>query len=291
MLKEKIEKINKVTSDFILKHYTSGVLSVPLSGGADSTYLALTVSKLNIPFKCYSFRMADFDSPDSKQARKTCSVLGFDYEEVLVPIDNIKADFKRLAEEHHCRYKTEYENLFPFLYLLPAVKRNGSTQVLQGIGAGNLFGDTKNLAIPGRRSQEEFNVARMHGFTHQSKSNIVCDKYAETLGLEWLSPSYDPSIYTEFLDLSLEDMHKPVQKYVYKAFFEEEFKAIGMWKARHANLQKVLKVTDYFAPLLEDSEINYRGFNKGSVNMQVKSMCEAYGRLVENNKNGLFKCP
>ena len=75
------------------------------------------------------------------------------------------------------------------------------------------------------------------------------------------------------------------EKAVWKKIFEDDFSALGLLQAGVTNLQKGAGIEDLFASVLDDPQINYRRYVKGSIKDRMRSVV----RLWSGKGDGTLK--
>jgi asparagine synthetase B (glutamine-hydrolysing) len=115
-----------------------------LSGGIDSTSVGIALQECGRTVRAYTYRLRGYPSRDIEKAIKIANHFAWHLTVVEVPIADVANDFVRLAVEHRCRKKTQFEVAFPLLYVLPSITE---TEVWTGWNADDHYGNTKNYVL------------------------------------------------------------------------------------------------------------------------------------------------
>src|SRR5262245_57215256 len=92
-----------------------------LSGGIDSTSIGIALQNAGKTVRAYTYRLRGYPSRDIEKTIKIANHFGWHLTVVEVPTANVANDFVRLAVEHRCRKKTQFENAYPLLYVLSSI--------------------------------------------------------------------------------------------------------------------------------------------------------------------------
>ena len=252
---------------------------VLLSGGADSTLVALIAHELGKKVIGISYELEGTINPDCTKAEKTCDVMGWQFEKVIIPQDDAKRDFLDLVTIHKVQKKTELEILFPMISMGKRLKELGFRFVLSGFEGW--IPDTRDYEIRFRNDPKSFWKyvidETIEKGTLVSSATKKCISYYDSIGITIQTPLDSTELMEICSELTTEDFHKPVWKYMLKYLYEKEFKACELWKDnRSPNLQVGGRVEDYFAPLLDDHYINYKGYVKGDVTKRLSHVVQLW---------------
>jgi asparagine synthetase B (glutamine-hydrolysing) len=148
-------------------------VAVLLSGGVDSVSVAFAAHRLGKKITAYTFHLDGQPSYDSQKAVDIAKTMGWDYQVVVVPTDNVEQDFIRLAKEVYCEKKTHFECCFPFLYVYPQIKEH---EVLSGWAADGYYGVSKKANIHYKHTKEKFDEFRKDYFGPNSRAGYLWHK-------------------------------------------------------------------------------------------------------------------
>jgi DNA-cytosine methyltransferase len=113
-----------------------------LSGGIDSTSVGIALQKAGKTVRAYTYRLQGYPSSDLKKAKAIARHFGWPLTIIAVPTADAARDFMRLAVEHRCRKKTQFENTFPLLYVLPRI---AEAEVWSGYNADDHYGNSNRF--------------------------------------------------------------------------------------------------------------------------------------------------
>ncbi len=257
-----------------------------LSGGADSTLLGLVAHSVGKDVHAISFERKGVPNWDCDQAEATSAKMGWQFTKVVIPTENPKSIFVKLITEHGCKKKTELEVLYPFLFLMDAVVGKDFDAVLTGFG--NPLPDSRTASVRCRNDPLEYwdHVVSTDTMFDASKK---CIEAGASKGVEVLTPLYDKKFKKLMHGMTMTDMHKLYWKSVWKNLYPTEFENLGLLKeGRTPNLQKGGSIPEFFAPLLDDPEINYRGYNTGTTTNRISHLVKLWAAKPRQITNGVI---
>lgn len=112
-----------------------------LSGGIDSTSVAIAAQEAGKELHALTYELKGYRSRDREKAEAIARHLDVPLRVVTIPTRHIAADFKRLAIEHRCKTKVQFEVLFPLLYVTAESEHR---EVLTGFNADDRYGNTRD---------------------------------------------------------------------------------------------------------------------------------------------------
>jgi asparagine synthetase B (glutamine-hydrolysing) len=115
-----------------------------LSGGLDSLSVGIALQKASKTVHAYTYRVQGYPSRDLKKAIAIARHFCWPLTVVEVPSTSMAPDFVRLAVEHRCRKKVQFEVTFPLLYIFPAIEE---AEIWTGWNADDHYGNTKNFIL------------------------------------------------------------------------------------------------------------------------------------------------
>ena len=116
------EQLRDTLNALIESDFPEDRVCVLLSGGADSTVVALAAHHLGKQVCAISYRLAGHSSWDFDSAENTAREMGWEFHGVVVPTDDPKRWFVDLIKNYGCAKKVEVENLYPFIFILDEVE-------------------------------------------------------------------------------------------------------------------------------------------------------------------------
>lgn len=180
-------------------------IALALSGGLDSSLLAVIASKYNPNLKAFSIGFLSGDS-EFEYSRMVAEHLGIAYEEVLVSLDEIHGDLPQIL--YHQEIPQDGGSVVPKWYLAKHISSQGYKVVIGGSGADEAFGGYTRCEFRYRQlthNGEESTSARTY-----FDSNIMKRAGADWLYQQYLmdSPWFDVSSYFD-VEHELPYYHNP----------------------------------------------------------------------------------
>lgn len=212
-----------------------------LSGGIDSVALLSLLLENKKKVVIYSFTLEDYESFDFITAKELSERFNCEFNPVYLPIDIgvLKKDILRLHTDYNCRKKTEYECVWPFLYIYPAIKEK---VIVTGLGAEGHFGTTKKGALHYHDDLDGFRD------TFFGNKNVSQQYQHKKLCAENKKVSYFPFLTEEirnyFRGKTWEEVNKPKLKQPILDLINFEI------SVKSSNLQLGSGVADHFDKLL-----------------------------------------
>ncbi len=230
-----------------------------LSGGVDSATILAASLALGARPTCYSFRLGEQDSRDVAVARRMTVAHHVPHIVVNVPRnqEQLILDVKRVLKIIGVPTKTHVQCSHPFLYLSTAVVADGFSQVLMGMAAGDLWGDSREAAIAYHEDGNAGHRAyRLHNWRNPTNSEGSVNKVITSVGLAVTDPYFDQELGDWLLGLSYADMHHGKQKALAVYAFTEFWRA-GAFYRTNSNLQINSGLREFHDTLLQ-SAVNTR---------------------------------
>jgi site-specific DNA-cytosine methylase len=260
-----------------------------LSGGLDSTSVGIALQECGKSIRAYTYRLRGYPSRDIEKAIKIANHFGWPLTIVTVPTADVAADFVRLAVEHGCRKKTQFENTFPLLYVLPQIDE---AEVWTGWNADLHYGNNRNYVLDQKRMAREgaspaerkarFDGDRRERFEKRTKleSNdtwCYARRLADRCRKRLLSPYLDDAIRDYFLKFN-HDQLSPLGKPLVRRALADQLRNLPKGSLTVGiRLQTGGGVDTLFETLLRDPAINR--FDRKYAD--VRSLCERWGREVK----------
>jgi len=261
--------IKKLLEDHIKNNVPDKEVAVLLSGGVDSISVALASHRAGKKVHAYSFQLGKEISYDFAKASEVAYKMKWDFTPIVVPRDNLIADWHRLVELR-CKKKTHFETVFPFLYIYPLIEE---TYIVTGWGADGYFGVSRIA------SMRYSSISKARKYIVYCKDNkqkrVNFDQYREAYfapgqcaGLDWhnklvpsnkthITPYLDDEVKAYLMSKNYKELNLPKQKNIVRKDFTE-FKRFGRIET-HINLQLGSGIGKLFETLLDNPDINYKG--------------------------------
>lgn len=285
------KKIRRALESFVEKHLPDDEVAVLLSGGADSTVVALCAHHLGRKVVAISFRLAGFKSWDFETARKTAKAMGWKFEEVVVPADEPSKYFRSLIEENGCRKKTEVEVLYPFLFILQRLQRLGFRKVLTGFSSP--LPDSRQKSIDCQKDPEGF-WQSLIGKEFDSTATQKCFETARRGGVDLMQPLNQDAIKKALVGTTTKEVNSPYHKHHWKDLYREDFDRLGLLpKGLTPSLQTGGSIESFFERVLDDPEINPGGRKEGDAKRQLSALCLRWSKRKRSRpvKSGAASVP
>lgn len=234
-------------------------VAVMFSGGVDSHSIAFACNRLGKNITTYSFRIKDIPTYDSDKAKETSDVFGWKHVRVEVPVENLEKDFLRLYNDFGCVKKTQFECLFPFLYVFPQVKED---VILSGVHADKYYGLSREANVHYVHDKKLFDDYRRDGY-YDGVNNKKFQYHWHVDMAKSFNKQFYPVYLTEdilnfFLQFDHKEMHVPEQKNHVREAFKEEFSKCGKVK-KHWNYQLCAGIPEIFQDkLISNPIINFK---------------------------------
>jgi hypothetical protein len=264
------------------------IVALLLSGGLDSTSVGLALRKCGKTIRAYTYRLQGYPSRDLKKAIAIANHFDWPLTVIEVPTADVARDFVRLAVEHGCGKKTQFEVAFPLLYLLPRIDE---TEVWTGWNADDHYGNTKNYVLRQKQMaregvspierKEAFDAERCAQFERKvtdPESGTWCygHRLSDQCGKRLLDPYLDDAVRAYFLRFDHETL-SPLNKPLVRQALREELRDLPKGSlAIGVRLQTGGCVDSLFETLLLDPAIN-RFDRKYTM---VAALCRRWGEEV-----------
>ena len=262
--------IKKLLVDHIRNNVPDSEIAVLLSGGADSISAALAVHHTEKKVHAYSFQLGEKTSYDFVKAAEVAYKMQWDFTPIIVPTNNLINDWYTLVSLH-CRKKTHFETVFPFLYVYPEI---AETYIVTGWGADGYFGVSKKAMMRYSSLQRGRNYVKY--CKEHNQKRLTFNQFREAYlskgniaGLDWhnkvvakynkkhITPYLDEKVRDYLMSKTYRELNTPIQKNIVRRDFTE-FKKFGRIET-HINLHLAAGIDKLFKTLLNNNEINFKG--------------------------------
>ena len=115
-----------------------------LSGGLDSLSVGFALAEAGREMMAYTYELENYSSLDRPKAERIAKHFGWPLRVITVPSTTVREDFLRLAIEHRCRKKVQFEVTHPLLHLFPLIEE---TEVWSGFNADDHYGNTRQCVL------------------------------------------------------------------------------------------------------------------------------------------------
>jgi DNA-cytosine methyltransferase len=271
---------------YIRHHCPKKDALVFLSGGADSTLIALAAHHTGKRITALSFRIGGVDNPDCIQARKTSKAMGWKCHVVNVSTNAVGKSFVGLFEKYGCRTKTEAECLFSLLPLISKAIKLGYSSVLTGFGS--FIPDDRKSNISYHANPKAYWESLREDLERgKSRATKKIAEIFKAKGLQILMPLFQESVIDCLEQLTPKELWgTSYQKQCYKDLYFDDFERLGMLRVRNKSLQIAANVEAIFAQLLDDPAINFAEYKSGAIKTRLSALCMAWGKRAIGHTSG-----
>lgn len=237
-----------------------------LSAGVDSQSLLFAMLSCGIIPHVYSFTLEDRESRDFVEARALSKAMRVPFTKVTLPMDieTLIGDCFTMAREFGAKKKTDFECIWPFLYVYPIVKEK---YVVTGIPADGHFCISKKGILHYKDDVDAFR--RMYFANPNAGQRLLRRRLANRYGKVNVDPFYSPNIAEALKGLSWNELNKPQQKMPIRNSFPQ-FASMRVYN--HTNLQLGDSgIAQHFEKLLH-TRLNDKGW---------KSVVGIYNKIIK----------
>ena len=215
-----------------------------LSAGYDSVALLALLLDAGKSVTIYSFTLDNMDSYDYTVAKNLAAITDSTFVGIKLPTNEnqLKSDILLLHEKYGCVKKTDYECVWPFIYVYSQIKES---IIVTGLGAEGHFGSTKKGSIHYKDNLDEF---RNMFFSNPNVSQIIqhkklCNQY----NMDFWFPFLTDEVRKFFIGKTWADVNKPKVKQPIIDLIPSNFMSV---KLKSGNLQIASNVTKHFDSLI-----------------------------------------
>jgi DNA (cytosine-5)-methyltransferase 1 len=283
-------KLKKILLNIVKENFPEPEICLFLSGGADSILIGLIADELGKKINAISYELEGIQNWDCQKAERISNLKGWNFHKIIVPISNPKNDFTKLIQEFKCVKKTELEVLFPIIYMLKEVNKMDFKKILTGFGSP-LPSSRVDMISWKKDSRKYWNDVIAKPIESTATSKVI--EVAKVFNIDIKQPLRDIKVINILSQIDTNQIHKPYWKNVWKELYIKDFESADLLKKGPTPaLQKGGGVHDYFAQLINDSEINYKNYNLGSKTLIMSQLVKLWSKDIPkstpNNNQGLF---
>lgn len=225
-----------------------------LSGGIDSAFLLSMLLQHKKQVTVYTFTFENYISVDFKKAQELSKRFECEFVPIYLPVDLdiLKQDILKLHSVYNCRKKTDYECVWPFLYVYPKIKEK---LIVIGLGAEGDFGCTKRGNVFFRDNLDDF---RDWYFNRENVNQ--CNQHFQ-LCYEYSIKSWFPFLFNEvkkfFVNKSWDELNTDGRRIIFKQPLYDLMN-FGV-HPKKSNLQSCSHIKEHFE-LLVSTDWNLHNF-------------------------------
>jgi asparagine synthetase B (glutamine-hydrolysing) len=237
---------------FTEANLTGEPVALLFSGGTDSLTVLWSLLDCGITPHCYTFRLERKVSDDSKVARIAAETFGVPLTEIVIPHRGpatLLEEVRSVVQAIGSARKTHVECSFPFWHLAQQISE---PVIFTGIGADDLWGSAKSVAIKYGKDPAGFNQSRHKIIADPSTSAIK--QINGLLNHRMILPYREPSVTDFMLQFSWSALNRPKQKMLAVQGFSDEYQRAAIYR-RNNNLQVGSGIREYLAMILQTPEI------------------------------------
>jgi DNA-cytosine methyltransferase len=280
----------------VLARSSDDAVALLLSGGLDSTSVGIALQKAGRTVRAYTYRLKGYESSDLRKAIAIARHFGWPLTIITVPVADAARDFVRLAIEHRCRKKTQFEVTFPMLYVLPRI---AEAEVWTGWNADDHYGNRKNYVFHQKRMaragasqaqrKEDFDGYRRACFERLANPEggdtfWYAHRLAAQYGKRLLDPYLDEAVREFFLRFA-HDQLSPLRKPLVREALADELRGLPKGSLSvGVRLQTGGGVDALFETLLHEPAINRFDRKYKS----VSELCQRWGDEVEKRSESFL---
>ncbi len=288
-----IQMVREIRAQFVKMGYLSnnhdGRICIGLSGGVDSTLIALVAHHLGLKVHAISYERSGYPNPDFTQAKKTSKIMGWKFHGIKLRKRNPSRVFIEMTQKYGCSRKTEIECLYPYISIFDKASNLGFDKLMVGF---NTTPDGRKDSIAIRKDPKKYwsdivsraDTYRLAPSNKTPRISYACSKLYQVgkeKGIRVVAPMFGKKYNQIFLDRSLtpSEMNRPYQKSFLKNCFPEEFQLLGMTRTKNLNLQKGGGMTEFFEPIIHDPKINVHGYKTSDVTKCLVKLAEFWAKV------------
>jgi DNA (cytosine-5)-methyltransferase 1 len=285
------EDLRDILRHEVLARSSISRVALMLSGGADSFVVGFVCEEVGKQVVAYTYELDGIPSSERPAAEAIARHMGWPLRVVRVPTLGLPAAFLRLAIEHRCSKKTQFEVTYPIAHMIPEI---AESDVFTGWNFDDQFGNTREdilemsrLKRAGRSDAElkvHFDASRDAKYVKSDSVDSAdtfwfADRIALALGKRLIDPSTAKSVRKFFRQFSHDELSS-IEKPIIRKIFADAFARLPSGLiAKGVKLQKGGGVHDLFRTLIDDPAIN----RFETTYTTVSALCKRWAAEVREN--------
>jgi len=214
-------------------------VALSLSGGTDSTLLALTLLDLGVRPVCYTYVLAGEVNPDVRCAERLTAAFGLtlvrcEIDQELASVAEAVRRLGALGAHSVVGFQCGHGHLV----VAPTVRER---VIVNGSGVDGLYGVYRGEAIGGRRNPVALAASRRKHLDNPDDDAMVLQQriYGER-GVRVCYPYRDPDVVRFIVSRSWDELNRPRLKYAAQRDYEPEYVRLGRGYYRPRGSQQLV---------------------------------------------------
>jgi DNA-cytosine methyltransferase len=285
------DNIRKILCTEILSQSACLKVGLLLSGGLDSFITGLVCHEIGKKVVAYTYELDGIPSAERPIAEALARHMGWPLRIVRVPTASLRSAFLRLAIEHRCSKKTQFEVTYPIAHVIPEI---AETEIFTGWNFDDHFGNTREDILEMSRLQRSglssvelkahFDASRDKKYARTDAIDSpdtfwLAFRIAESLGKRLIDPSKADSVRQFFRQFTHGQLSSPEKPLIRAAFADALQRLPSALIAKGVKLQKGGGVDQLFRTLIDDPVINRFETRYGT----VAALCQRWAKEVRDN--------
>jgi asparagine synthetase B (glutamine-hydrolysing) len=207
----------------VLAQSASRRVALLLSGGLDSLTVGIACEEAGKEVVAYTYELDGIPSTERPNAEAIARRMRWTLRIVRVPTHLVSSTFLRLAIEHGCSKKTQFEVTYPILYLMPEIVE---ADVFSGWNKDDHYANTREDIMEMSRHrragrseaelQARFDALRDEKYAKSDAADSpdtfwFASRIATAVGKRLLDPSRSASVRRFFRPFSHDQLSSPVK--------------------------------------------------------------------------------
>jgi DNA (cytosine-5)-methyltransferase 1 len=286
-----MSELRNLLSELVSARSRDHKVALLASAGIDSVSTGIACREVGKEVHAYTYELHGYRSREREKVEVIARHFGWRLKVVTVPTRNLAADFKRLAIEHGCKIKVQFEVLLPLLYVIPLIEER---EIWTGFNADDHYGNTRKVILgQARLARTEVGAVERKRLFDEARAEVYrkfdepgsgdtwwfAKDVAVRHGKDLLDAYLDPAI-REYFSRFDHDALSPLSKPIVRQALAEQLKGLPDTAiAKGVRLQKGGRVDELFRTLLANPDIN-RFETRYTT---ISALCQRWGREVDAN--------